>query len=293
MLQRQRRRVFFPFLLPAALLYGSFVILPAAQSLRVSFTDWNGILPDMSFVGVQNYLDITHDPAFGNSLVVTLAFIGLGGLLVLPTSLVLAFWTRGEGLGRRLARFVIVAPIALSAVVAAMMWRFIYDPTFGLLNAALNSVGLGAYAIPWLGTPRTALFSSAVAFSWFAIGLYVIFFTSAIARIPREILEAAKVDGASQSQLLRHIILPLIWHVAETLAIFWIITTFQAFVFIYALTGGGPLNSTQVLGIYVYELAFIEHRWGYASAVAAVLVVVSLLLMAVVNRFLRHSAPEY
>jgi len=162
-----------------------------------------------------------------------------------------------------------------------------------LLNGFLGAVGLGSLERPWLGLTSTAMPAVIVATLWHGIGIWMIFFAAAISRVPVELKEAARIDGASSFRIFRHIVFPLIWDVTRVLLVLWVIGALQAFAFIWAMTAGGPLNSTNVFGSYLYEVAFQDSRYGYAAAIAVVMFFLVLILTLVTNRLTRREAVEY
>src|SRR5581483_10124013 len=146
---------------------------------------------------------------------------------------------------------------------------------------------------PWLGDTKTAMPAVVLATVWHGVGIWMIFFGAAITRVPVELKEAARIDGASSFAIFRHVVFPLIWDVTRILLVLWVINALQAFAFIWAMTQGGPFNATNVFGTYLYQVAFQESRYGYASAIAVVMFLLILLLTVGVNRLTRRETVEY
>ena len=293
MINRQKRKLLVPFLAPALLLYGGFFLYPAAKTFYVALTSWQGVTTHMSFVGLDNFRALANDAVFRGTVANTFKFAILGAILLFPLSLFLAYATSEKLFGARTFRFIILAPVALSVATAALLWKFILNPNFGLLNGLLGAIGLHTLEKPWLGMTSTAMPAVVIATVWHGVGIWMIFFAAAITRVPVELKEAARIDGASSFAIFRHIVFPLIWDVMRILLVLWVIGALQAFAFIWAMTQGGPFNSTNVFGSYLYEVAFQESRWGYAAAIAVVMFFLILALTLFVTRLTRREAVEY
>lgn len=293
MLDRQKRKLLLPLLAPALILYSVFFLYPAGKTFYVALTSWQGITTELPFVGLDNFRKLADDEIFRDTISHTFTFAVEGAILLFPLALFLAYATSERLFGARTFRFVILAPVALSVAVAALLWKFVLNPNFGLLNGLLGAVGLDSLERPWLGQESTAMPAVIVATVWHGVGIWMIFFAAAITRVPLDLKEAARIDGASSFAVFRYIVLPLIRDVTGILLVLWVIGALQTFAFIYAMTGGGPLNATNVFGTYLYQVAFQEARWGYASAIAVVMFLLILFSTLVVTRLTRREAVEY
>ena len=242
MLQRQKRKLLLPFLAPALLLYSVFFLYPAAKTFYVALTSWEGVTTKMPFVGGDNFRQLLDDDIFRGTIAHTFEFAAEGAIMLFPLAIFLAYATSGRLFGARTFRFIILAPVALSVATAALLWKFILNPNFGLLNGLLGAIGLHGLERPWLGMTSTAMVFVVAATIWNGVGVWMIFFAAAITRVPVELKEAARIDGASSFSIFRFIVFPLIWDVTRILLILWVIQSLQAFAFIYAMTGGGPFN---------------------------------------------------
>jgi len=292
-LNRQKRKLLLPFLAPALLLYCVFFLYPAARTFHVALTSWNGITPDLPFVGLDNFRELADDPIFRGTIRNTAVFTILGAIVLFPLALFLAFATSEKVFGARTFRFIVLAPVALSVATAALLWKFALNPNFGLVNGLLGAVDLEEWSRPWLGMESTAMIAVVLATIWHGVGIWMIFFAAAISRVPQELKEAARIDGASSWRIFCHIVFPLIWDVTRILIVLWIIGALQAFAFIFAMTGGGPFNATNVFGTYLYDAAFVESRFGYAAAVAVVMFGLILCFTAIVTRLTRRATVQY
>lgn len=293
MLNRQKRKLLLPFLAPALLLYTIFFLYPAVRTFYVALTSWNGIDPHLPFVGVENFRELADDPIFRGTIRNTAVFTVLGAAILFPLALFLAFATSEKLLGAKTIRFIILAPVALSVSTAAIIWKFALNPNFGIVDGVLRGIGQEEWSKPWLGMGSTAMLAVVLATIWHGVGIWMIFFSAAISRVPIELKEAARIDGASSWRTFRHLVFPLIWDVTRILLVLWVIGALQAFAFIYAMTGGGPFNATNVFGTYLYSAAFVESRYGYAAAIAVVMFALILFFTALVNRLTRREAVQY
>jgi ABC-type sugar transport system permease subunit len=198
---------------------------------------------------------------------------------------------------KRFFSFVILAPVVIAASVAGLIWKWIYNPSQGLLNPVLENIGLDRLAVPWLGSPRWALIAIIVASIWHGIGTWILLISAGMDRIPPDLPDAAKIDGASDWQVFRNITIPLLWEVLRILLVLWVIQALQAFTFIYVMTGpvavGGPLGSTDVMVTYVYRVAFNDFKWAYGSAMATVMLLMIFVLSVLVNRVTVRETVEY
>jgi len=293
LLARQRRRLVLPFLAPAATIYGIFLLWPTLQAFVTAFTDWKGVTLDKSFNGLGNFEHLARDPLFFKTLGTTVALVLVGGVILFPLALTLAFATSERIRGRHLFRFVVLAPLAVSVVAAAVLWKFVYDPNLGLLNGVLRAVGLRDLSMPWLGQPETALIAIAIVIVWQNVGIFVVFLSAAIANVPSDLKEAAQIDGGSALQVFRHVTFPLIWEVTRILMILWIVSGLQEFVFVWAMTKGGPLNSTETVGIFVYMTAFQGKAWAYATAAGVVMFLLMVAISLFFYRVTRRDVVQY
>lgn len=297
MFQRSRRRLIVPFLLPQTILYVLFTFIPLLLTVWYAFTDWEGHGATPRFVGLRNFAIILKDSVFLNAMKNSFYLVGVGGVLLFVPAIAMA-WSLHEPIrGKRFFRFIILAPVVLSVSVAGLMWKWLYNPSFGLINPALRAVGLGALAKPWLGEPRTALTAIIIASVWHGIGAWVLLLSAGLERIPPSLTEAARIDGANDWHVFRFVTVPLLWDVLRTLLVLWVMQALQAFAFIYVMTGpygaGGPLGSTEVMATYIFGNAFVSFKWAYAMALATAMMVMIFALSLFTNRMLTREAPEY
>lgn len=293
MYKKERARLIVPFLLPAVIVYTIFFTYPAIQSPYFSLTKWSGIGPT-EFVSLANYRQLLTDGTWWNAAKNTIYYATLGGVLGLALGLLFAVAIRSLSLRLgRYAKAIIFAPSTLSVALVAMLWLFIYNPVFGLLNGMLRMVGLDALALPWLGMTSTTIPAITVASVWAGVGSTTILFVAGLQKIPKEFYDAAQIDGANDWQLFRHVTWPLLWEVTRILIILALIGGLQAFGLFYVIAGGFTRPDTDVTGTFLYRAAFNEQRFGYATAMGVVLFVIIMVLTVISNRLLTREALEY
>lgn len=294
MYQKARRKLVIPFLLPAFLVYSAVIIIPLVLTVSYSTTSWHGVGMERTFSGLRNYSLMLGDLQFLNALRNTAVFAISGAIAVFIPSMFLSWALTQRVRFRALYRYIIIAPLILSVVVVALLWKLLYNPVFGPINNLLHLVGLSSLALPWLGDPRTALFAVVVATAWQQMGMWVLLISAGLERIPTEILESARVDGANEWQLFWKITLPLLWGILRLLFILWIILSLQVFAQVYVMTPhGGAARSTEVMATLIYQRAFGSYQWGLACAMATFLLLAILTLSLLTNRLTRRDTIEY
>jgi multiple sugar transport system permease protein len=292
-LKRHRRRVdslppmVAAFILVPFLLEAAVVFAPAIQGVLLSFTEWRGIGSPKA-VGLQNFRELTGDPifikGFKNTVRWLVVFGGFSGLLGLALALLLRAQRRGVAVYRAL----IFLPVIFSLVVTALVWRVLYAPN-GLFNNALQAVGLKSSGRIWLAEERTVLYALIVASLWRSAGYIMVLYLAGLKSIDPALTEAARVDGANRGQLLRHITMPQLRGVNSVVISVIVIDALRSFDIVWALTKGGPYNSSQLLSTYMFQTAFATGRLGYASSIA---VVIFLLAISFIVLYLIRALRE-
>ncbi len=283
-LQADTRFTILLFLVPAFVLYAVLVVFPIFQSARYSLYRWDGLGPITKFIGLENYRDILHDPifwkAFSNNLIVV--FVSLATQM--PPAIFLAIILTGRIRGKSLLRTVYFAPQIVSTVAAGYLFYYVYEPTFGLLNSVLRTMGLEGLTRGWLGDPALALYAVLAVISWKYIGFYMVLFMAAIEGIPTELFEAARIDGCTSWQVVRKITLPLLSGTFKTACVLSIVGSIKYFDLIWVMTSGGPANSTELIATYMYKKTFLAWEMGYGSALAFVLFIIAFVLSMTFTR---------
>jgi raffinose/stachyose/melibiose transport system permease protein len=283
--------VIIAFLLPALLLYAIFVIYPISQSIRYSFYDWNGLEPLTDWIGLENYVSAFSDPLFLEALKHNFIIITLSLLLQIPFALMMALLINGNLKGRGVFRVMFFAPYILSEVVTGVVWRQIYRPD-GLLDQILISLGAGDLTHLWLADPSIALYSLFFVISWKFFGFHMVLLLAGLQLIPRELEEAAAVDGAGSWHRFRYITLPLLGPTIRVSVFLSIIGALQLFDLVWVTTRGGPVNSTATMATYLVDWAFRRSQFGYASAVSVIVFGLSLIVALLYQRFVLNRDLE-
>jgi raffinose/stachyose/melibiose transport system permease protein len=289
-------------LLPPLAFMIAFVIYPLVSALGDAFFDWQGLVPG-GFVGLRNFIDVLARPpwmattwaALGHNVQVLLTMMVVqngGGFL-------LAWLLFHEPFGYRFHRVAVFLPVVLSTVIVAFLWKLFLNPNFGLVNAALTAAGLGRLAQPWLGQSGTALWTLILVNAWHWVGFPTLVFLAGMQRIPRELLEAARLDGMTERQLVRHIVWPLVAPSATVVFTLLFIGAFNWFEIPYLMAGvdGSPFGSTDVLGLLFYRTAFgnqsgATQDFGHGSAYAVLLFLFVGTLATGITLYLRRREIE-
>lgn len=273
------------FLLPAACLYVLIIALPLLRSVQLSLFDWDGLAPTMNYVGVSHYLELWTEPRFMLSLWRTLLWWGLHVLFAVGGGLVAALLVSQVRWGQSTFRTLMFLPHVLSLSVVGIIWAQMFHPSIGLVNNMLRSVGLGALAHPWLGDALTALPAIGVASSWQAYGFYMVIFLAGLQAIDPQMYEAAVVDGASPWNRFWYITLPCLRNTTTLILSLAFINALKGFGTVWAMTGGGPGYSTELVAVYVWRDAFQSGEIGRASAAALILGATVILLTVLFNQW--------
>jgi multiple sugar transport system permease protein len=282
-----RDRWVYLFLLPTLVLYGLYTLWPIAASWWYSFTAWNGFGTPKTFVGLANYSDVLHDSLFWNSFKVTMLFMVVTVPVRVGLGLLLALVLNHPRLPfRRLFRTAFFVPVVTTTAIVGVVMQFIYDPSSGPINLALTGSGLLDTGIDFLGSSATALWSVMAVHTWKWVGVTMIYWLAALQTVPRDLQEAAMVDGASSWRVFRHITFPLLVPFLVIITLLTVEQNLQVFDLMLTMTGGGPYYSTEVIEIYIYRWAFTTStpQLGFASA-AAVLLGLVLLVVGLVQLF--------
>jgi raffinose/stachyose/melibiose transport system permease protein len=273
------------FLLPSFILFIVFLAYPILQSVYISFFKWNGFGPATDYQGWQNYVRVFGDPIFIKAMTNGLIIVFLSLFVQLPLSLALAIMV-GRGLpGRGIFRTIFFMPYVLSEVITGLMWLNIYqaNPERGFLNAVLTLIP-GVQPIGWLGDFNIVMISIFIVLTWKYFGFHMLLYMAGLQNIPLELEEAAIIDGANRVQLLRHITLPLLVPTIKTTVYLSVLGSLQVFALVWVMTRGGPVNATEVMATYLYQHSFIRFELGYGSAVAMVMLAISLVFSVIYLR---------
>jgi multiple sugar transport system permease protein len=287
----RRRRVPWPvwaFLFVPAAVEAGWVFWPALNSFYLSLTKWNGLGPPRS-VGLRNFTDLFSDNVFrtalGNNVIWAVGFGGLSVLGGLALAVALNRPRRGVGVYRS----AIYLPMVFSLAVTGLFWRVLYQPD-GAVNAALRGVGLGGLARQWLADPHTALYAVLVAAVWRQVGYVMVLYLAGLKGCDPSLTEAATVDGAGPWQRFRFVTWPQLRGVNTVVFAVTVIDSLRTFDIVWAMTGGGPYHSSELLSTYMYEQGFTFLNLGYASALAVV--IFALAILFIITYLIRATREE-
>lgn len=281
----KRYRIFL-FTLPAILVIGAFFVYPIALSLRLSFTDFTGV-GVANDVGWKNYERIFTRSRYLDAFRTTLFFTAI--VVVVQTALGLLFAALLHRLPavRNLCRAALFTPAMMSFVIVGYVWQFIYSPFNGGLNSALVALGLESWQHNWIGDPDTALFAVAFAHIWMFTGYTTAIFLAGYAALPRDLEEAAKLEGASSWQRFRHIEIPLLAPSFTINIMLSTIGTLKTFELPFIMTRGGPDGATRTLSLHIIDSLFGKYKFGFASALSIIMLILVVLVAYVQNRYFR------
>ena len=277
---RLRRRVrenvtAYGLLCAALLVFAGFSWYPIVRGILLSFQQVNFVSAP-TWVGLENFQKLFADPQFGEAWLNTLLFTALALVFGFAVPFAVAVLLNELRHGKGYFRLVVYLPVMLPPVVVALLWKWFYDPGPGLFNTALHAVGLPGLA--WLNSPTTAMLSLVLVSTWANMGSATLIYLAALQTIPGDLYEAADVDGAGPVQKFLHVTLPQLRPVIISMAVLDLIWTSQQFALIWMTTGGGPLNTTEMLSTYTYKQAFSEYEFATASAAAVVVLMLTMIL---------------
>jgi multiple sugar transport system permease protein len=275
------------FLLPTLLILGIFKVFPAFYSLFLSFFEWDGLAQARTAVGGENYGELFASAEFWNSLRVTLLYSGGVTSFALVAGLILAVLLNSSLRGQTSFRVIYFLPVITPTVASGVIWKYLFDPSQGVLNRFLEVVGIEGPA--WLSSPEWALPAVVIVGIWKRIGFNLVIYLAALQAIPRTFYEVASLDGAGPITKFMRITVPLVAPSTFFVAVTSIIDSFQAFDLVYVMTGGGPLGSTDVIGYMLYRYGFRYYELGYASAIAYAMFILLFAATLIQYRFQRKE----
>lgn len=273
------------FVVPFVTIYLLFMVYPVVMTFIMSLHEWP-LLGDSEWIGFDNYVRMVQDPEFWSGLWHTTYFVILSTIPLVLLGMLLALMMDRPFVGRYVFRGIFFAPHVLNVSVVSIIWRWIFQSEFGLLNLALARFGIEK--ISWLGDAATAMPSIAIATVWWTVGFNMILFLAGLQEIPKELYESADLDGAGSFKQFWYIKAPLLKRTTFLVVILQIIASFKIFGQVYVMTGGGPHGSTRVLVHHIYRTAFRYFEMGYGSALAFALFVIILIISMLQVRYGRR-----
>jgi raffinose/stachyose/melibiose transport system permease protein len=267
----------FLFAAPALVIFSFAVAVPLLATVGFSFVEWSGYGPWV-FVGIDNYKELLTDALFAKSFLNVSFYIAVTLVLEVLVGLCLAGLISARRGGSLWFRVALFAPVMLPMVVVAVLWSFVYNPDFGLINGALQNLGLDSWTRIWLGDPDTALWAIAIVSGWVFSGFFMIIFYAALQQVPAEFSEAATLDGANEWRIFWSVKVPSIRNALEVGVLLCITGGFQGFDLFFVLTNGGPYSSTEIPTTLLVRTVFRNAEVGYGSAMAVVLTVIIIVV---------------
>jgi raffinose/stachyose/melibiose transport system permease protein len=269
---------------PPMILFCLFIIVPMIAAIVLSFVKWNG-LGTPQWAGGSNWAEFIHDPVAHSSIVTTLKVVGLSYVVQTPISMALGLFTAGRQRYKMVYATIFVLPLLLSTAGIALMWESFLDPTFGALAALSNSWHLHFLNQNWLGSPSLTLYVLIAIIAWQFIPFHTLLYAVGRRQIPPVLYEAAILDGASPAQMFWRVTLPQLRYTIVTSGILMIVGSLTYFDIIYIMTDGGPGYATRVLSLDMYNVAFVQDQYGYASVLAVILGVIGIAVAVGLVRF--------
>jgi multiple sugar transport system permease protein len=287
----QRRRFYVGMLAPTVIVLFAVTIIPTLYLIGTSFTSLTLSRPgSLNFIGLGNYAKMLHDERFLNSLWVQARLSAASVVIQVILGLGVALLIQGRYRYRQVTRGIFIIPMVLPPVVVAIVWKILLSPDISVINWALSSVGLPAEA--WLANPATALWGIVVADTWEWFPFVALILLAALESLPLEPIEAARIDGASDFQALRYVVLPLIRPAIVVAGLFRFIDSLKAFPLIFVMTGGGPGSVTEATNYYAYVQAFAFSEIGYSSAIVVIVIVIAFTLSGLMVRLNRPGVTN-
>ncbi|MCR8645126.1 sugar ABC transporter permease [Paenibacillus sp. N1-5-1-14] len=254
------------FVGPAVLVFALIVLVPFVMGMYYSFTSWNGVSDEVTWVGFKNFIDLfSNDPEFFNSFWFTTRFTICAVVLTNLLGFILAYMLTKPLKLRSVLRTIFLLPNVIGGLLLGFIWQFIFVKGFAAIGEATN---IGFFQLPWLGDETTGFWALIIVSVWQGAGYLMIIYIAAMVNVPKELLEAAHLDGASRGQVLRHILLPLIMPAITVCLFLSIAWSFKMFDLNMSLTKGGPFRSTESVAMNIYAEAFQNNNYGLGAAKA-------------------------
>ncbi|MFC4802185.1 carbohydrate ABC transporter permease [Neobacillus sp. GCM10023253] len=293
-MERSRKKLIVPYLLPAIILYLGFFLIPAFYGGYISFQKWSGFNEAMQFVGLENYSRIFRDPVYWSSFKNMMLILVVGGIYVFLISFLFTALMSHGLKAKKAIRAIIFFPHIIAPVAMAVIWNYLYRYDIGLFNSILGAFNVDP--INWTG-PQNIMSSALISIVWYSVGLYLVLLLAGVDKIPNTLFEAARIEGASTFQIFVKITLPLIWDVMSIAIILWGIHAIRLFDFLFALGGAEPPVRIWNTALYQYLLGFGErtpiYDLGYSSAIAVSMVLIVVIFVVFGRKLFRRDVYEF
>jgi len=277
------------FVLPALLVYLMWVVYPIIDAVWMS-TLKSESLHSSHFVGLDNYISVFTSKLFWKSMKVSLIFILCTTFFQVVLGFFYGYLVYLQPKGYRIYKVLLFIPNVLPSVATGFIWSYIYSPSMGLLKPFMQAIGLGQFYISPIADPKLALYALVFAQVWSGLGIQVILFNSGFMNIPTEVVESARLEGATGWKLIKYMIIPMSWDITKMVIILQTIGALRSFDLIYVMTAGGPNHSTEVLPMHLFVNAFQNFNLGYGNVIAVVLFVLAMIITVVMRKVMERDS---
>ncbi|OCT12815.1 hypothetical protein A8709_20975 [Paenibacillus pectinilyticus] len=275
--------VAYLMIFPAMFFFILYLVYPLFKSFHMSLYNYSGVGPLTKFVGMDNYAQVFKDDHFYQAMQNNFVLMASEIIVSMTVAFLLAYLLYKGVYGWKIFNVILFLPYIIPLTVSAVIWSLIYEPTIGLLNQALGAVGLQSLQRIWLGKPDTALFSIIIVWIWRTIPFNMLILLGTMLKIPKDLIEAARIDGAHGWRIVWHLILPLVMPTILLLCVISIANDFRAFDIVWVMTQGGPADATEIASTLVYKVGFQQNKYGYANAIAFVVFIVVTVFVAIIS----------
>ena len=282
----------FAFYGPIAVMYTMLSVVSLVMLFFYSFTDWNGLTKTFGFVGLQNFAEILKDDIFIIAIKNSFLFLIIYPVVTVLPALILAVWIDNMTRGRNFAKIGFFLPSVLNGIAVSFIWVYMYRSDIGVINTFLRAINLGAFQVDWLGNLNVVILSITVVAAWQGIGTPMMMLLAALKTVPKDMLEAAEIDGASSVQRFMKITVPTIWPTLNVCMLLAVSGALKIFIPIYVCTGGGPGYLTYSMVMYIVQLVMDSDRVGYASAIGTVFFIIIMFISLLQFKLMARKETE-
>ncbi|WP_054025124.1 carbohydrate ABC transporter permease [Bacillus sp. FJAT-28004] len=287
------RITIFWLVAPGFMLFLFMVCFPIIMSAYYGTTNWTGI-GAYEFVGLENYKNILfHDSVFWRSLLNALLLLAATLLIQHPIALLFSIFVMHAGKLEKWFRAIFFIPAVISIVVTSKMWVSVFHPNFGMLNKLLEGVGLSTWKQDWLGDSDIAIWCIIVVVMWQGFGYALLLYYAGLQGIPKDLYEAAELDGAGRVKLYTRVVIPLLSPMVRVAVVIAVTACLKQMETVFLMTNGGPANTTQFIGNYLYKTAFSSSLYGYGNAISVVFVIICLMITVAMNKAFKKDVGEF
>lgn len=289
----RNKTAIFLFIFPAVVLFVAIIIIPIFMSGYYSTLKWDGFT-EGKFIGFDNFIELfkSKSAGFPRTLGNVMLFTGMSVFIQLPIALALALVLARKIKGEKFFVSVFFFPVLMSTVVIGQLWMKIYNPDYGIINSALNAMGLEHLTRVWLGDQKTALYAVFIPMLWQYVGYHMLLMYAGAKSISGELVEAAFIDGATETQMARYITIPLLKPVIRVCVIFAVTGSLKAFDLIYVLTNGGPAHASEVPSTLMVSMIFLRNRYGFGSAIAIFIILLCFFFAILIKKVFKAEVDE-